>query len=42
MNFYETYKEDIQAFFEALIDFIKTIIAKLTAGEEAEGEAAEG
>ncbi len=34
MEFFETYKEDIKAFFEALIEFIKTVFEKLTAGEE--------
>lgn len=34
MEFFETYKEDIKAFIEALIDFIKAIFDKLTAGEE--------
>ena len=29
MGFYETYSEDIKAFFEALVDFVKTIIDKL-------------
>ncbi len=31
MGFYETYEEDIKAFFDALIEFIKTLISKLTA-----------
>ncbi len=35
MGFYETYKEDIKAFLEALIDFVKALIAKLTEGEAA-------
>ncbi len=34
MNFFETYKEDIKAFIEALIDFFKAIIANLTAKDE--------
>lgn len=34
MEFFETYKDDIKAFFEALIEFVKTVIAKLTAGDE--------
>ncbi len=34
MEFFETYKDDIKAFFDALIEFIKTILAKLTAGDE--------
>jgi hypothetical protein len=34
MEFFETYKEDIKAFFEALIEFVKAVITKLTAGEE--------
>ncbi len=29
MEFLETYKEDIQAFIQALVDFVKTIIDKL-------------
>ncbi len=29
MGFYETYEEDIKAFFEALIEFVKTLIDKL-------------
>lgn len=32
-QFVETYKDDIAAFFDALINFIKAIIGKLTAGE---------
>ena len=36
MEFFETYKEDIKAFIEALVEFVKALIAKLTAGEEAE------
>lgn len=35
MEFFETYKEDIKAFIEALIEFVKTLFAKLTADEEA-------
>ncbi len=34
MGFYETYKEDIKAFIDALIEFVKTLIAKLTADDE--------
>ena len=33
-EFFETYKEDIKAFIEALIEFFKTIIANLTAADE--------
>jgi len=33
-EFFETYKEDIIAFFEALVEFFKTIIANLTAKDE--------
>ena len=35
MGFYETYKDDIKAFLEALFEFVKTLFAKLTADEEA-------
>ena len=35
MEFFETYKDDIKAFIEALIEFVKTLFAKLSAGEEA-------
>ncbi len=35
MEFFETYKEDITAFIEALIEFFKTVFAKLTEKEEA-------
>lgn len=32
--FVETYWDDIKAFFEALVNFFKAVIGKLTAGEE--------
>ena len=32
-KFVETYKEDIKAFFEALIEAIKAIIAKFNEGD---------
>lgn len=35
MEFFETYKEDITAFVEALIEFFKTVFAKLFPEEEA-------
>ena len=34
-NFVETYKEDIKAFFEALVAWIKAIIAKINEGDAA-------
>ncbi len=34
MEFFETYKEDIKAFIDALIEFIKALFAKLNAGDE--------
>ncbi len=34
MNFYEEYKDEIKAFFDALIEFIKVLIAKLTEGKD--------
>lgn len=34
MDFLKKYEADIKAFIEALVEFIKTIVAKLTAGEE--------
>ncbi len=33
-KFVETYKDDIKAFFDALIGAIKAIIEKLSAGDE--------
>ena len=36
MEFFETYKDDIKAFIEALVEFIKTVYAKLTAEASAE------
>lgn len=33
-KFVETYKDDIKAFFDALISAIKAIIDKLNAGDE--------
>lgn len=35
MNFFETYKEDIMAFFKALVDLIKALFG---AGEEEKAE----
>ncbi len=29
MGFYETYEDDIKAFIQALVDFVKAIIDKL-------------
>ncbi len=37
--FVETYKDDIKAFFEALIEAIKAIIGKLNEGDAAQPEA---
>ncbi len=34
MEFFEAYKEDIKAFIDALIEFVKTLIAKLSAGDD--------
>ena len=34
-SFVETYKEDIAAFFEALVAWIKALVAKLSEGDEA-------
>ena len=34
-QFLETYKEDITAFINALIEAVKAIMAKLNAGEDA-------
>ena len=34
MEFFENYKDDIKAFIDALVEFIKAVIAKLSAGEE--------
>ena len=36
MEFFETYKDDIKAFIEALVEFFKTVFAKLTAEDSAE------
>ena len=36
MEFFETYKDDIKAFIEALIEFFKTVIAKLFPEEKEE------
>ena len=33
MEFFETYKDDIMEFFNALVEFIKALFAKLTAPE---------
>ena len=33
-KFLETYKDDIKAFFDAFVAFVKTIIGKLGEGEE--------
>jgi hypothetical protein len=33
-KFVETYKEDIAAFFEALVAWVKAIVAKLSEGDE--------
>ena len=33
-DFVETYKDDISAFFEALIAWVMALVAKLSEGEE--------
>ena len=35
MDFIEAYKDDITALFNAIVEFVKSLIAKLSAGEEA-------
>lgn len=33
-GFVETYKDDIAAFFEALVAWVKALVAKLSEGDE--------
>ncbi len=35
-SFVETYRDDIMAFFQAFVDFVKALFGKLGAGDEDE------